>query len=381
MKKKVVHLTHTDIEIDSRILKELESLAETGEYSVTGFGVKTGSKKILNDSLELRLINISLFSRKLSWLPDIARHMITMIEITIRFVFMGAMQKPYVVHCHDSLCLPGAVLIKIICGCKLVYDAHELESDKNSQSVLMGKATLLLERLCWSKIDLLVTVSDSIIEWYSQALGFKDSVLVLNSPQIKMIPDGANQADISSQYFRNLYHIADDKTIFVYVGMLMEGRGLRLCLEVFSSPDIDAHFVCLGDGGLADIIKSYAIDNQNIHYHAPVVHDEVVRIISSADVGICLIEDVSLSDHFCLPNKLFEYVFAHLPVLASRLPEIEKVVEIYSLGKCCALEVRSIQESVQEFSDKKGIRSVSTNISPLTWQSQADNLILGYSRL
>ena len=380
-KIKVLHITHTDIKTDSRILKELKSLDETGQYSVTGFGVKADSKNTSKDALELYLTNISLISRKLRWLPDILRHLITMIEVTLRFVFIGARRKPDVVHCHDTLCLPSAFLIKIICGCKLVYDAHELESDKNSQSFLMGKGTLLLEKLCWAKIDLLVTVSDSIIEWYNQALGRKNSVLVLNSPQLEDEPNDAKQADISSQYFRNLYDIADEKTIFVYVGILTKGRGLKVCLEVFSSPNIDAHLVFLGYGDLTDTVKSYAIDHQNIHYHSPIVHNEVVSIISSADVGLCLIEDVSLSDHFCLPNKLFEYAFAGIQILGSRLPEIDVVVKQYSLGKCCDLDFSSIQEAVQDFSNKKGSSNVPTDLSPLTWQHQADNLILAYSRL
>ena len=37
---------------------------------------------------------------------------------------------------------------------------------------------------------------------------------------------------------------------------------------------------------------------------------KLTNLIKEADVGLCLVENVSLSDYYCLPNKLFEYAFA-----------------------------------------------------------------------
>ena len=47
---------------------------------------------------------------------------------------------------------------------------------------------------------------------------------------------------------------------------------------------------------------------------------------------MCLIQNVSLSDYYCLPNKLFEYCFAEIPVLASNFPDISQTVEKYDLS-------------------------------------------------
>ena len=77
------------------------------------------------------------------------------------------------VHCHDSICLIAAVLLKRFVGCCLVYDAHELESDRNGQSRLFGAITLWIERVCWSSVDLFITVSESIDFWYQTKLGPK----------------------------------------------------------------------------------------------------------------------------------------------------------------------------------------------------------------
>ena len=68
----------------------------------------------------------------------------------------------------------------------------------------------------------------------------------------------------------------------------------------------------MGWGILETMIKKYSQDNKNIHVHAPVDHSEVVPLVSECDFGICNVENISLSDYLCLPNKLFEYCFAGL---------------------------------------------------------------------
>ena len=82
---------------------------------------------------------------------------------------------------------------------------------------------------------------------------------------------------------------------------------------------------------------SYSANYKNIHFHPLVPHHEVVNLIKSSDVGICFIENVSLSDYFCLPNKLFEYLFAGLNILGSNIPEIVKFITTNKVGTVCDL--------------------------------------------
>ena len=67
----------------------------------------------------------------------------------------------------------------------------------------------------------------------------------------------------------------------------------------------------------------------------PVPTGEVVRWAAGADVGLALIQNVSLSYFLSLPNKLFEYVAAGLPVVASDFPDLRRVVEERGLGTVC----------------------------------------------
>jgi glycosyltransferase involved in cell wall biosynthesis len=268
----------------------------------------------------------------------------------------------------------------MLTGCKLVYDAHELESSKNGQTRAFSKGILFVERFCWRWVDLLVSVSDSILDWYRDHLGPKESILVLNSPEIDARTDAGSGAGGSGRYFHVSYAIPGDKLVFVYLGILGAGRGIEIALDAFASSSLDAHLVLVGYGDLSAHIQSYCDRHENIHLHKPVPHDQVVALVAAADVGLCLVENVSLSDYYCLPNKLFEYCFAGLHILGSDFPEIRKVIDEYSLGTCCALEPSKVREAIQFLIDHRPTRTA-TDFSALSWEAQAERLLHGYRKL
>src|SRR3990167_566237 len=205
-KKKVLHISHTDIRTDSRILKELAALNDTGSYELYAVGVKlAGEPPLIDHSKTFDICTISLFSNKGKWRPRFLRHMLVLIELFFRCIIQCLRLKPNIVHCHDTLVLPVGLVVKALTGAKLVYDAHELESNKNGQTRLQSKATLMAEKLCWRSIDLLVSVSPSILDWYQAHLGSKTSVLVLNSPEVREESSVANH--LGDQYFHGKFGI------------------------------------------------------------------------------------------------------------------------------------------------------------------------------
>jgi glycosyltransferase involved in cell wall biosynthesis len=58
----------------------------------------------------------------------------------------------------------------------------------------------------------------------------------------------------------------------------------------------------------------------------------VLRYTSSADIGLCLIENTCLSYYYSLPNKLFEYLLTGLPVMVNDMPEQRQIVERFNCG-------------------------------------------------
>lgn len=382
MIKPILHLSHTDISNDSRILKEIISLKSLN-IKIFSFGVtldELGTPK--HKQSDLQICSFILLSRSFWLLPRPIKYLLNIIELTLRIVANAFPLRPSIVHCHDTLVLPAGLILKFFFKANLIYDAHELESNKNGQSKLLSICTLLIEKVCWPSIDLFISVSPSIIEWYMSKFCYKDNLLLLNSPSISNSRfQNIKSPHLRESYFHNLYNLKEDSIVFIYLGIFALGRGIDVILKSFGDPRLkNCNVVFIGYGHLEQTIKNYSIEHSNIYLHEPVVHDEVVNLVSSADCGICLIENISLSDYYSLPNKLFEYAFAGLDVLASDLPEISKVVYEYSLGQCCALEKSSFIDAALAISKKKVLLETS-DLSKLSWETQSNNLVQSYKKL
>jgi len=368
----ILHLTHTDTRFDNRILKEIGALSDTKLYNILCIGVSSVERAAMSNSIpDVKIRTLRLISKMPKWVPRPIRHTLMLIELYLRFTLLGIKHKPKIIHCHDTMVLAIGVFIKIISKSKLIYDAHELESNKNGQSKILAKATLFIEKLSWSYVDHLISVSDSIIEWYNINLGVKKSTLILNSPIIK-------SSEVKKvNYFHHLYDIEHSKLVFIYLGILGGGRGIDLILDAFRDENIESHIVFIGYGEFEKKISDIAKIKKNIHLHEAVPHEDVVSLVSNADVGLCLIENVSLSDYYCLPNKLFEYAFAGLPILTSDFPDIIKTVHRYNLGKVCSGSLNSIHCTIKEI-EMKPLKRLSADLTELGWQKQAERLINAY---
>lgn len=368
---KTLHLTHTDIEFDSRILKEMGALVAAG-YSASGIGVvlDEGAQKTAV-SFRADITAINLRSRKLIFLPRTLRHVVTLFELVGKMLPRAVRERPDVIHCHDTLVLPLGCIVKWLTGAKLVYDAHELESDRNGLTRLQGALTLRVEKLLWRFVDALIVVSPSIECWYLENIGSKPSTVILNSP---LFHEGQHQ---DKDYLRKKFAIPAQSKVFIYVGILGHGRGIDLLTEAFKDPQVSSHVVFLGYGELSEELKRLAAEHPNVHVHDAVPHSQVVPIAQSADFGLCLVQDVSLSDYYCLPNKLFEYCFAGVPVLASDFPDIRAVLSEYGIGESCKLQPDEIRDAILRLE-----RSQSTfqfaNLAPLSWQAQEKKLVALY---
>lgn len=375
----VLVLSHTDIRYDNRILKEMEALSSSGrELRVVGIGVEMDEGAARSEfpaSLEIQ--TLSLWSRRFAanW-PRFLRHSFVMAELIVRMVTRGRVTGASVIHCHDTMVLPVGLLLRVMLGASLVYDAHELESDKNGGTRLLSAATLVVERLVWPFVDLFITVSPSIEHWYHERLGPRRSVVVLNAPHVGSTPSPYAREG----YLRERFGIPADAVVFLYVGLLAPGRGLTQLLEIFAEAHGRSHVVLVGYGELRGTCEIAAREHPRIHVHDAVPHAQVVSLIRSADVGLCLIERVSLSDYYCLPNKLFEYAFAGLPVLASDFPELRRVVERHRLGAVTALDGPALREAIARC-EAEPFPPAAGSVSELSWGEQTRILLEAYDDL
>jgi glycosyltransferase involved in cell wall biosynthesis len=375
---KILSLTHTNPLVDARILKTYEVVKNfnvpflaiginrgygVGESKKDFFCIDTRSKKyvwkLIEKTSKFRYLRILLM-------------FIVYLEAFTKILIKGHRFKPTVIHVNDWYVLPIAYLIKRSPKTKIIYDAHELESETNGITNDMRKMVNLIERLCWRKIDHFITVSPSILDWYKERYKIEKSEIVMNSPQI----EEQKKLGEKNLYFREKFSIPSSSKIFLYLGNLERGRGIHEILEAFSSLPSKYVVVFMGTGSLQNEIKSFEKKYDNIFIHEPVTHHHVTKIASSADFGICLIENVSLSNYYCLPNKLFENIFAGLPVIVSNFPDMGELVKKYGVGMIVENSAETLMSAVENIASaafNKENFSFS-NLFELSWDRQAEKI-------
>jgi glycosyltransferase involved in cell wall biosynthesis len=221
--------------------------------------------------------------------------------------------------------LPLAIIIKLISGCKLVYDTHELETETKSQNGLRKRIAKFTEKNCIAHVDHIFVVSESIASWYEEEYCIRRPTVVLNVPFLT--------EELKSNYFREKFGIQASKKIIIYQGDLSFGRGVETILNCFLKKRNDSCVVIfMGNGNLRKKIIGASNSSDSIFFHDFVLPKDIFRYTSSADIGVSLIENTCLSYYYCLPNKFFEYAMAGLPVIVSNVFELSNIVNLAKNG-------------------------------------------------
>jgi glycosyltransferase involved in cell wall biosynthesis len=298
-------------------------------------------------------------------------------EDAYRRVRAGLEFEADLIHCHSITPLSASVALKRRTGAKLLYDAHELETERAGIAAHRRWFDRRLERKLIRHCEAVVCVSDSIADWYAEHYGIERPIVVRNVPDVLGPPTPSN-------LLRQRFDIAAGELIFLYQGMLTPGRRIEQILRVFSRVRGDRHVVLMGYGELEDLVRATAATHSNVHFLPAVPQRELLAYTASADIGLVGVENVCLSYFYSLPNKLFEYLFAGLPVIAGRLPEIERVVREHQCGWLHAESDDALLELVQSVGPREiqlardGAARVRQHYS---WAAEERRLLDVYRRL
>ena len=238
-------------------------------------------------------------------------------------------------HAHDLSTLPLAYLLAFSFRAKFIYDSHEFFLERNTKrkiSFIEKSILSFLEGFLMRKASANITVNESIANALSARYGVTTPTIIMNIPSRENF-----QLVSSNKNLREILKIDSKSSILLYSGLRTFNRGLENLIEsLLYLPN--SHLVLMGYGSpnyessLHLLISELKLKDR-VSFFGPVPTDEVIIYASSADLGVAPIENTCLSYYYCSPNKLFEYVIAGIPVIASNFPEMKKIILKYDIGE------------------------------------------------
>ena len=297
--------------------------------------------------------------------------------------------KPDFIHAHDLPNLALGIEAARQSLSYLIYDAHELYplqffSSKNKQSKLAD-----LERRLISNVDAVIAVNRQCEEILRETYTDLSEVVILNNAT-----ESPSNFDPSQK--KRLWHerfaLDEAVQIMVFQGGINPVRNIDPLLRAMKElPDnIHIGFITFNK----DIPYYKALTNQlgithRVHYVIEIPWDEVIYWLSAADVGVMPYQANNINAKISSPNKLFEFIVAGLPIIASsELINVQHAIDAYGLGVHKLLrEDDSYVEAIAEmFNEEQGgperfQHNVLAARHLFTWDNEAPRLVDLYSRL
>lgn len=251
-------------------------------------------------------------------------------------VFPWTGRLPDLIHAHGPTTLPTAFRIRDCLGTRIpvVYDAHELFSEQWSNPLL--RMLWRRHEFTWlSQVQTTITVGPLIAEAMA-------TIFRIPLPRVFYNVDGPYTAltQSSDATRRDLLRARPGERVILLQGGLEEGRNLEQVVRAAHLLPSDTCIVVIGDGSLRRKLMTMAgssLDTR-IRFLGHMQQDILRSLTPHADLGLIpYLGDDCLNSSLCLPNKLFEYLAAGVPILAHPLPEISRVLADTAAGRVADL--------------------------------------------
>lgn len=265
-----------------------------------------------------------------------------------RMVAIGVASGADVFHCHDLNTLRVGVECKARTGARLVYDSHELQTERSRMTPKGKRAAIKAEGGMLPNVDAMIVASPSWIPWNTKLYGRlpEPTVTVINVPEPTEIDPTLD--------LREELGIDRDQTIVIYQGSIQENRGIEPGIDAVAMLE-DVTLTVVGYGYhrpvLEDIVRARGLESK-VLFFGPVPNDELISYSASADIGLANIVGTSVSYETSLPNKLFEYAMAGIPVIGSDSPEIGRIIDETGIGITCdPTDAEAIAAAIETISE------------------------------
>ena len=296
---------------DTRLIKELGTLNNSGfEASLI---IADGLGSDINNGI-FNIIDVGEPKNRL--------HRILIKTVRIFFVSRGL--RAYAYHFHDPELIFCGILLKIF-GSKVIFDVHEDVS----------RQILTKEYLSKSKAKILSKIykyTEYILSRYFDGIICATEHISLNFIGVNKNTSVIFNYPLKNELFE--FDIEAPANEVAYVGAISEERGLLVLLDALDD-SLEVRLNLAGKFSSSNF-KSRAQSHKNwpkVNYYGQLKREDVKNLLKKSLAGIVTFSDAP--NHIdALPNKLFEYMSAGLPVIGSNFPLWVSIVDKNRAGIC-----------------------------------------------
>lgn len=305
-----------DIFTDQRVLKQ-ESLLKELHFTVNIIGRRLKGSTELPGSL-LRNSRFKLLFRK-------GPGMYLAFNVRLFFFLLYTRADLYIANDLDTL-LP-CFLISRLFRKPLIYDSHEYFTGQHGLAERRLKYYLwkCLEKRLIPRLKCMLTVSNSIADLYFNEYGIKPVVIRNLSPSSIAI----------SARSRSELGIRKDELLVVLQGSgINPGRGVGELVEAMALTE-GVRLLIIGGGDTLENIRYLTAlkgVTGKVTFLPRMPWEMMMSYTKCCDAGLSLDKDTCINQRYSLPNKLFDYISAGIPVIASNLQEVAGIINDYGCG-------------------------------------------------
>ena len=353
---------------DNRVKREAMALADAG-YSVTILALCPDATEGLPDHDTLTTPDGNSVEIHRCILPKwVFYHHHPMKQIAYIVKAVSSWQKnlktPAVIHVNDVQLLPFGGWWKWLSGASLLYDSHEYwqaYAGYSADAVLTepdshrSQADRQRDRRHWLR---LVQIEPWCLRWCDGVMSVSQSICrELQAMWMRCNPRAAKKhpvicvrnmsADSSPlqegtrpRYFHEHYGLSADTRVILFQGNIEPTRGIDVMIAAAQHlKDLPLVWVAMGpvpDETYAQQLSDQAnttLGEGRFFLKAPEYGDAFAQWTRSADVGVVTARNINRSYYYSLPNKLFEYMQAGLPLVCPDFPDMSQQVHHYGVGE------------------------------------------------
>jgi glycosyltransferase involved in cell wall biosynthesis len=375
---RIVVTVISDLVTDQRVHKVCSSLNNAG-YKVFLIGAKRKHSLHLSQrNYRAKRIHL-IFQKKFGFYA----------EFNIRLFFTLLFMKADIFLGNDLDVMPATFLAAKLKRKALVYDTHEyyMGMPELEGKRLIKKIWLRIEQFIFPRVSYVYTICESFCALYYKDY-HKKLWYIYNVPFLKK-QESRNYADMKQSLEQK---IPPNKFILLFQGAgINPERGVEeLVLSMCYLDPKKFHLLIIGGGDIFDKIEMLVLNKKladRISLIPKIPFEMLHYLTQKAHLGLTLDKPTNINHIYGLPNKIFDYIHAELPVLSSRLIELEKIIATYDVGTFINNhEPEHIAETVKQIAEnpeqlKRWKANTLKAKTAYNWESEEKKLLQIYDKV